>query len=96
MGSLSYSQILKHVQVSLGSQRMYIYLTNELSTLSVPVINIWVLIFAAYPKVQLNQQIYSQGSVTDVLLHVSYSTSSRSINKLLSVLHGSFVDHYFF
>lgn len=81
MGSLSYSEILKCVQVCLGSQRMYIYLTNELSTLSVSVINIWVLIFAAYPKVQPNQEIYSQGSVADVLLNVSYSTGSRSINK---------------
>lgn len=93
MESLSYLQILKCVQVSLSSQRVYIYLTNELSTFSVPVINIWVLIFAAYPKVELNQRIYSQGYVVDVLPHISYSTGSRSINTRLPVLHGSFMDH---
>lgn len=93
VGSMPYSQILKKVQASLGSQKMYIYLTNKLSTLSVPVINIQVLIFAACPKVQRHQQMYSQGSTVDVLLNVSYRTSSRSISKWLPTLHGSFLGH---
>lgn len=98
MGSLSQSQILERVQVSLGSQRKQIHLANELLTLSVPVINIWVLIFAAYPKVQLSQQIYSRGSVDDALLSLlrNRTGSSRSITKRSPVVHGSFLGHYSF